>query len=152
MKNLFVLLAVVITLLVVSCQSGREPEPSSLTASDSLRLQLSGVWQSETIMINRYTNSTLTGSENTSMAETYTLHTDGNFKLSATGGFTIKGKWNLNRSGDQLVVATDEGGIMEWQIQSLSDKQLVLYSSQTTMIGERAERLETWVNCIKAAQ
>jgi hypothetical protein len=146
MKQLVLFFILGCSLLLTSCQQGDEPQPMS--ATDSLALQLSGSWQSRLIQKSFYTNDELTNQENSESVETYNFTKEGGFQL-VQSEFFIKGKWVLTRTGNKLIVSTDSDEVLEWQVKSLSDTQLVLYSSQTTMVGDTAERLETWIECTR---
>ncbi len=148
MKYSFLLLTFGILFVLAACQKDSEPQPAALTAADSLRLQLTGSWQSNLVSRNYYTNDELADQQSSASIETYNFTKEGDFQL-IQDVFSIKGKWSLNKAGTQLVVATESGEVMQWQIRTLSDEQLLLYSSQTVMVGENAQRLETLVDCSK---
>ncbi len=150
MKYTSFLFVIVFSLGLISCQQAEDPQPtpSSRTVADSLSVQLSGSWQSKTIAKSYYTNDELTEQENSEAIETYNFTQTGDFQL-IQDSFAIKGTWVLTRSGNVLLVSTESGEVLHWEVKELTDEQLILYSSQTVMVGENAQRLETHVLCTK---
>lgn len=124
---------------------------SSTAPTVNNRLLLYGIWKSNVIMNNSFTNNKLVDKENSTNTEIYTFQGDNTFSLTQ-GAFSIKGKWDINKEGNLVTVSTESGEAIQWQIQSLSNAQLKLFRSETIQMGSKTHRLETLVSCSRVVQ
>lgn len=126
-------------------------QSNSVTTTKNSKLLLSGNWQSNKIYNNSFVNGKLLDQQQSEAVETYSFLADDSFSLTQ-GTFSIEGKWMLDKDGSQVIVTTESGEELKWQIQALSHNQLKLFRSETIQVGSKAHRLETLVNCTRILQ